>query len=113
MHKPTCREDERSSGLFELVRMIIINPVLLGYLKLGVIFACGLLDDPQIGFDTPFSACVEFAIEPSDMFDFAGLYFNDGTAGGKLQGMVQLNAITAWNMQIPFPPKRISMWHEA
>jgi len=27
--------------------------------------------------------------------------------------MVQLNAITAWNMQIPFPPKRISMWHEA
>lgn len=114
-HKPTCHEDERSSGLLKLVQMIITNPVILGYLKLGVIFACGLLDDPQIGFDTPFMARVEIAIEPSDILDFAGLYFNDRTTGEKLQGMVQLNAITTWNhsMQTPLTPKRLSMWHEA
>ncbi|KAG1808126.1 hypothetical protein EV424DRAFT_1543552 [Suillus variegatus] len=114
-HKPTCHKDERSSGLLKLVQMIIINPVILGYLKLGVTFVCGLLDDPQIGFNTPFMARVEIAIEPSDILDFAGLYFNDRTTGEKLQGMVQLNAITAWNhsMQTPLTPKRLSMWHEA
>ncbi|KAG1789751.1 uncharacterized protein HD556DRAFT_764244 [Suillus plorans] len=115
-HKPTCHEDERSSGLLKLVRMIVTNPVIFGYLKLGVIFVCGLLDDPQIGFDAPFLARVEIAIEPSDFLDFAGLYFNDKTAGEKLQGMVQLNAITAWNnhsMQTPLAPKRLSTWHEA
>lgn len=115
-HKPTCHEDERSSGLLKLVQMITINPVIFGYLKVGAVFACGLLDNPRIGFDTPFLARVEIAIEPSDILDFVGLYFNDKAVGEKLQGMVQINAITPWkssSMQAPLTPKRLNLWHEA
>lgn len=115
-HKPTCHEDERSSGLIKLVQMITINPVIIGYLKVGIIFVCGLLDNPRIGFDTPFLARVEIAIEPSDVLDFAGLYFNDRAVGEKLQGMVQFNAITPWkspSMQAPLTPKRLNLWREA
>lgn len=115
-HKPTCHEDERSSGLLKLVQMITINPVIFGCLKVGAVFACGLFDNPRIGFDTPFLARVEIAIEPSDILDFVGLYFNDKAVGEKLQGMVQINAITPWkspSMQAPLTPKRLNLWHEA
>jgi hypothetical protein len=94
--------------------MITINPVIFGYLKVGVIFACGLFDNPRIGFDTPFMARVDIAIEPSDILDFAGLYFNDKAVGEKLQGMVQVNAITPWkSMQAPLTPTRLNVWHKA
>jgi hypothetical protein len=96
--------------------MITINPVIFGYLKVGAVFACGLFDNPRIGFDTPFLARVEIAIEPSDILDFVGLYFNDKAVGEKLQGMVQINAITPWkspSMQAPLTPKRLNLWHEA
>ncbi|KAG1727509.1 hypothetical protein EDB19DRAFT_195566 [Suillus lakei] len=115
-HKPTCHEDERSSGLLKLVRMFSVNQVLMGYLKIGIIFECGLLDNPRMGFDTPFLARVEIAIEPSDVLNFGGLYVNDPTVEEKLQGMLQVNAITPWqspSMQAPLTPKRLNTWREA
>ncbi|KAG1717690.1 hypothetical protein EDD22DRAFT_793353 [Suillus occidentalis] len=115
-HKPTCHADERSSGLFKLVQMFSVNPVLMGYLKVGIVFECGLLDNPRIGFDTPFLARIEIAIEPSDVLNFGGLYVNDPTVEEKLQGMLQVNAITAWqspSMRAPLTPKRLNTWREA
>ncbi|KAG2058377.1 hypothetical protein BDR06DRAFT_115928 [Suillus hirtellus] len=115
-HKPTCHADERSSGLYKLVRMFSVNPVLMGYLKCGIVFECGLLDNPRIGFDTPFLARVEIAIEPSDPLNFGGLYVNDPTVEEKLEGMLQVNAITPWpspSMQAPLTPKRLNTWREA
>ncbi|KAG1845395.1 hypothetical protein C8R48DRAFT_779907 [Suillus tomentosus] len=102
-HKPTCRADERSSGLYKLVRMFSVNPVLMGYLKCGIVFECGLLDNPRIGFDTPFLARVEIAIEPSDPLNFGGLYVNDPTVEEKLEGI----------MQAPLTPRRLNTWREA
>ncbi|KAG2039302.1 hypothetical protein BDR03DRAFT_952527 [Suillus americanus] len=115
-HKSTCHADERSSGLFKLVRMFSINTVLMGYLKAAVVFECGLLDNPRIGFDMPFLARIEIAIEPSDVLNFGGLYVNDPTVEEKLKGMLQVNAITAWqspSMQAPLTPKRLNTWREA
>jgi hypothetical protein len=96
--------------------MTSINPVIIGYLKVGIVFVCGLLDNPRIGFDTPFLARVEIAIEPSDVLNFVGLYLNDKTVGEKLQGMVQFNGITPWkspSMQAPLTPQRLNLWREA
>lgn len=115
-HKPTCHADERSSGIFKLVQMFSVNPVLMGYLKVGIVFECGLLDNPRIGFDTPFLARIEIAIEPSDVLNFGGLYVNDPTVEEKLEGMLQVNAITAWqspSMRAPLTPKRLNTWREA
>jgi hypothetical protein len=96
--------------------MFSVNPVLMGYLKIGIVFECGLLDNPRIGFDTPFLARIEIAIEPSDVLNFGGLYVNDPTVEEKLQGMLQVNAITAWqspSMRAPLTPKRLDTWREA
>jgi hypothetical protein len=96
--------------------MFNVNPVLMGYLKAGIVFECGLLDNPRIGFDIPFLARIEIAIEPSDVLMFGGLYVNDPTVEEKLEGMVQVNAITAWqspSMQAPLTPKRLNTWREA
>ncbi|KAG2089324.1 uncharacterized protein F5147DRAFT_658430 [Suillus discolor] len=115
-HKPTCHADERSSGLYKLVRMFSVNSVLMGYLKCGIVFECGLLDNPRIGFDTPFLARVEIAIEPSDVVKFVGLYVNDPSVEEKVEGMLQANAITPWpspSMQAPLTPKRLNTWREA
>ncbi|KAG1726005.1 uncharacterized protein EDB91DRAFT_78128 [Suillus paluster] len=114
-HKPTCHEVERSSGAFKFIRMLRINPLLMSYLKIGIIFDCGLLDNPRIGFDMPFMARVDIAVEPSDILDFVGLYLNDKAVGEKLQGMLQVNAITSWHpsTQTPLTPKRLQTWREA
>ncbi|KAG1888531.1 hypothetical protein F4604DRAFT_1644807 [Suillus subluteus] len=63
-----------------------------------------------------FLARVELAIEPSNVIDFGGLYVNDPTVEEKLEGMLQVNAITAWqspSMQAPLTPKRLNTWREA
>jgi hypothetical protein len=96
--------------------MFNVNAVLMGYLKAGIVFECGLLDNPRIGFDIPFLARIEIAIEPSDVLMLGGLYVNDPTVEEKLEGMVQVNAITAWqspSMQAPLTPKRLNTWREA
>ncbi|KAG2139243.1 hypothetical protein DEU56DRAFT_944034 [Suillus clintonianus] len=116
-HKPTCHEDERSSGLLKLVQMITVNPVLMACLQIGVIFECGLLDNPRLGFDKPFLGTVHIAIEPSNVLNFGGLYVNATNIEEKLEGMVQVNGITAWQpgsrMQNPLSPMRLNMWCEA
>ncbi|KAG1767628.1 hypothetical protein EDD22DRAFT_874672 [Suillus occidentalis] len=114
-HKPTCHEVERSSGALKFIQMFGANPLLMTYLKIGIIFDCGLFDNPRIGFDVPFMARVDVAVEPSDILDFVGLYLNDEAVGEKLQGMLQVNAITPWrpSMQGPLTPKRLQIWREA
>ncbi|KAG2039306.1 hypothetical protein BDR03DRAFT_1090739 [Suillus americanus] len=114
-HKPTCHEVERSSGVFKFIRMFSVNPLLMTFLKIGIIFDCGLFDNPRIGFDVPFMARVDIAVEPSDILDFIGLYLNDEAVGEKLQGMLQVNAITPWyaSIQGPLTPKRLQKWREA
>ncbi|KAG0692696.1 hypothetical protein DFH29DRAFT_471778 [Suillus ampliporus] len=115
-HKPTCHEVERSSGILKFIRMIQANPLIMRYLAVGIIFDCGLLKNPRIGFDVPFMARVDIAIEPSDFLDFVGLYVNDlKSVGKKLQGMVQVNAITPWipSTMDPLTPKRMNEWREA
>ncbi|KAG2150695.1 uncharacterized protein EDB93DRAFT_1141586 [Suillus bovinus] len=109
IHKTRCREVERSSGALKFIRMFVLNPILMGLLQVGIIIECGLLDNPRIGFDVPFAVCVDFAIEPSDILDFVGLYFGSKSPGEKLQGMVQVNAITQWELT----PDRLSRWREA
>ncbi|KAG1827463.1 uncharacterized protein BJ212DRAFT_1474611 [Suillus subaureus] len=89
--------------------MFILNPILMGLLKLGVVIDCGLIDNPRIGFDVPFGVRVDIAIEPSNCLDFVGLYFNNKSPGEKLQGMVQVNAMTPWELT----PVRVDKWREA
>ncbi|KAG2105431.1 hypothetical protein BD769DRAFT_1643404, partial [Suillus cothurnatus] len=72
--------------------MFILNPILMGLLKDGVVIDCGLIniDNPRIGFDVPFGVRIDIAIEPNNILDFIGLYFNNRSPGEKLQGMVQV-----------------------
>ncbi|KAG2139242.1 hypothetical protein DEU56DRAFT_755559 [Suillus clintonianus] len=112
-HKLACREVERSSGTVKFIRMLALNPLLMGYLKIATIFDCGLLDNPRIGFDVPFVARVDIAIEPSDILDFIGLYLDDKTIGEKLQGMVQVNATTPCHPSLlALTPNRLDIWRE-
>jgi len=87
----------------------------MGFLKVSIIFDCGLLDNHRIGFDVPFMARVDIGIEPSDILDFIGLYLDDKTVGEKLQGMVQVNAVTPWypSPTRPLTPERLHLWHKA
>jgi hypothetical protein len=78
-------------------------------LKVGVSIDCGLIDNPRIGFDVPFGVRVDIAIEPSDILDFVGLYFNNKSVGEKLQGMVQVNAMTPWELTA----ERLNLWRDA
>jgi hypothetical protein len=97
-HKRVCHEVEHSSGVLKLVRMFSVNPLLMMYLKVAIVLDCDLLNDPRIGIEVPFVARVDIAFEPSDIFDFVGLYFNDKVVREKLQGMLQVNAMTPWYM---------------
>ncbi|KAG1727513.1 hypothetical protein EDB19DRAFT_196506 [Suillus lakei] len=94
--------------------MLSVNPLLMAYLKIGIVFDCSLFDNPRIGFDVPFMARVDIAVEPSDFLDFMSLYLNDEAVGEKLQGMLQVNAITPWHSSVhgPLMPKR-QTWREA
>ncbi|KAG1778944.1 hypothetical protein EV702DRAFT_1195956 [Suillus placidus] len=116
-HKPICHEVEDSSGVLKLVRMFSVNPLLMMYLKVGIVLDCNLLNDPRIGFEVPFVARVDIAFEPSDIFDFVGLYFDDKVVREKLQGMVQVNAMTSWYTGMqgarPLTPQRLNQWLEA
>ncbi|OAX38042.1 hypothetical protein K503DRAFT_188332 [Rhizopogon vinicolor AM-OR11-026] len=115
-HKLTCPEVERSSGVAKLIGSLGMNPLLMAFIRIGVIFDCGLLDNPQrLGFDMPFMARVDFAIEPSEILDFSGLYLNDRPVGEKLQGMIQVNALTTWDptKQGPLTPEQLRLWREA
>ncbi|KAG2067527.1 hypothetical protein BDR04DRAFT_844811 [Suillus decipiens] len=109
-HKLRCHEVERSSGALKFIRMFILNPMIMGFLKIGVVIDCGLLDNPRIGFDVPFGVRVDIAIEPSNILDFVGLYFDNKSPEEKLQGMVQVNAMTTWELTTP---DRLSQWREA
>ncbi|KAG1782373.1 hypothetical protein EV702DRAFT_378204 [Suillus placidus] len=108
-HKSRCHEVERSSGALKFIRMFVVNPILMGLLKVGVVIDCGLIDNPRIGFDVPFGVRVDIAIEPSDILDFVGLYFNNKLVKEKLLGMVQVNAMTPWELT----PERLNKWREA
>lgn len=89
--------------------MFVLNPILIGFIELGVSIDCGLIDNARIGFDVPFGVRVDIAIEPSNIQDLIKLYFNDKSVGEKLQGMVQVNAMTPWELT----PQRLDIWREA
>jgi hypothetical protein len=57
---------------------------------LGVLTLSAPIDNPRIGFDVPFGVRIDIAIEPNNILDFIGLYFNNRSPGEKLQGMVQV-----------------------
>lgn len=115
-HKRICHEVEDSSGVLKLVRMFSVNPLLMMYLKVAIVLDCNLLNNPRIGFEVPFVASVDIGFEPSDIFDFVGLYFDDKIVREKLQGMLQVNAVTPWypGMQggRPLTPQRLNQWRD-
>ncbi|KAG1863626.1 hypothetical protein DFJ58DRAFT_774202 [Suillus subalutaceus] len=108
-HKPRCHDVERSSGALKFIRMFILNPILMGLLKVSIVIDCGLIENPRIGFDVPFGVRVDIAIEPSNILNFIELYLNNKSPGEKLQGMVQVNAMTPWELT----PERLNIWREA
>ncbi|KAG2122477.1 hypothetical protein DEU56DRAFT_73672 [Suillus clintonianus] len=120
-HKLGCNEVEQSSSrgaLFKLIRTLGVNPLIMMYLKVAIVLECGLLRNPRVGFEVPFVAHVDIGLEPSDVFDFMGLYFDGNWAAGeKLQGMAQVNAITPWHPGMkgadPLTPQRQLQWREA
>ncbi|KAG1727507.1 hypothetical protein EDB19DRAFT_1643011, partial [Suillus lakei] len=111
-HKPACHEDKYTSGIHKFVQMFSVNPFLMAMLRLAVVSECRLLDNPRVGFDVPFMACIKFSFEPSNFLDFIGLYLDDRAVEEKLQGMLQVNAITAWDPST-IPPHMLYFWRVA
>lgn len=114
-HKLACHDVERSSGALKFVRTFCANITLMMFLKVAIIYDCGLLDNPKLGFDVPFMARVDMAIEPTDILDFAGLYLNNRPIPEKLNGMVQVNTVSAWDPSThpPLTPTRLRLWRDA
>ncbi|KAG2356411.1 hypothetical protein BDR07DRAFT_1423464 [Suillus spraguei] len=86
--------------------MHIVNPLLMMYLKVAIVLDCNVLNNPRIGFEVP----------QATFFDFVGLYFDDKIVREKLQGMVQVNALTPWYPGMhggrPLTPQRLNQWRE-
>ncbi|KAG0696832.1 hypothetical protein DFH29DRAFT_857610 [Suillus ampliporus] len=115
IHKLGCHDVERSSGAIKLVQMLTANITLMMCLQAASVMDCALLDNPRVGFDTPFMVRIDIAIEPVDILNFIELYLNNGTVEEKLQGMVQVNTISPWvpSMHGPLTPTRLRLWREA
>ncbi|KAG1890494.1 uncharacterized protein F5891DRAFT_987090 [Suillus fuscotomentosus] len=77
--------------------MFSANPLLMEFLGIEIASHYDLFDDPQIGFDVPFVAHVDIAMEPSNIFHFIGLYFNHMAVGEHLPGMLQREARARYN----------------
>jgi hypothetical protein len=64
--------------------------------------------------DTPFMACVDVGLEPSDITVFlrlyAGMYGN--TEPEEIEGMLQINAVTPTPQSITPHPHRLDRWRE-
>lgn len=95
--------------------MFSANPLLMEFLGIEIASHYDLFDDPQIGFDVPFVAHVDIAMEPSNIFHFIGLYFNHMAVGEHLPGMLQVNAVTPWHSSLRdrLTPEQLHMWREA
>ncbi|OAX31310.1 hypothetical protein K503DRAFT_777696 [Rhizopogon vinicolor AM-OR11-026] len=116
-HKPKCQNELKcTSGiLVKLVAAFYANQELMAGLQLAVILACDLLNNPRLGIDIPFLERVDIALEPSELGHFVAPFLDGETIPKKLQGMVQLNTITPWDMTTdsPLTLSRLRTWHEA
>ncbi|KAG2089334.1 uncharacterized protein F5147DRAFT_780661 [Suillus discolor] len=120
-HKPACHQVapssavERSPAVLKSIRMFSANPLLMEFLGIEIASHYDLFDDLQIGFDVPFVARVDIAMEPSNIFHFIGLYFNHMAVGEHLPGMLQVNAVTPWHSSLRgrLTPEQLHMWREA
>ncbi|OJA12208.1 hypothetical protein AZE42_09562 [Rhizopogon vesiculosus] len=116
-HKPKCKSEvERTSGiLVKLVAEFYANQELMAGLQFAAILACDLLNNSRLGIDMPFLARVDIAVQPSELGHFITLFLDGKTIPKRLQGMIQLNAITPWGATTdgPLTPSQLRAWREA
>ncbi|KIJ97004.1 hypothetical protein K443DRAFT_681843 [Laccaria amethystina LaAM-08-1] len=109
-HKAFCHHAER--GITRLINAFLANPILRVNLEACLALNFDLLKKPAP--DTPFMACVDVGLEPSDITVFlrlyAGMYGN--TEPEEIEGMLQINAVTPTPQSITPHPHRLDRWRE-
>ncbi|KAJ7243559.1 hypothetical protein B0H12DRAFT_1236348 [Mycena haematopus] len=106
VHKQFCGDTSPGKLIDKLVKNLIFSALLHVQLQACIILAFNLLQRPRC--DECLLARVDIGIEPCDLADFEDILLGEGSSKNNVQGMLQLNGITA-----PIDPGRFAADHQA
>ena len=109
-HKTICHAVDGSSNL-KLISKLIANPVIMLFLEASLAFQFDLIQNPIA--DRPFCARVDIGIEPSSLQTFHQVYSGQEAGLQKIEGMAQINAVTAKPPGEAIHPKLMDQWRQA
>jgi hypothetical protein len=93
VHKKYCGDASPGKLITKLAKSLIHSTLLYVQLQECLILAFDLLQRPR--FEEFLIARMDIGIEPCDLADFADILLGEGSSKDNVQGMLQLNAITA------------------
>ena len=112
VHKTHCHDVER--GLSKLITAFLVNPLLRTHLEIALCLDFDLVNNPAP--DTPHMARVDVGLEPSDISITLGLCAGSRWLNNpepeKIEGMLQINAITRILPEIVPHARRLNQWNE-
>jgi len=112
VHKDICHDVERS--LSKLITAFLVNPLLHSHLEIALCLDFDFVNNPAP--DIPHMVRIDVGLEPSDITVTLGLYagsrWSDNLEPDKIEGMVQINAITISRNVIPHA-NLLAMWNTA
>jgi len=109
-HKKTCNKVE-DSGILKLLNAFVANNALMMYLQTCLVFQFDLIRKPSI--NAPFLARVDVGIEPSAITSFIQLCAGAEINSEKIEGMLQINAVTPRQPNSASEPTSIDIWRRA
>lgn len=105
-----CHAVDGSSNL-KLISKLISNPTIMLFLEASLAFQFDLIQNPIA--DRPFCARVDIGIEPSSLQTFHQVYSGQEAGLQKIEGMVQINAVTAKPPGEAIHPRLMEQWRQA
>lgn len=106
-HKQSCHEVE-GSGCLKFFQGLLSNSIILLYLQCSLAFEFDLVQNPIV--DRPFFARVDIGLEPSSLKTFFDLFQGKDPHLDKIEGMVQINALTQKPSDGAVHPQLMDQW---
>lgn len=102
----------RSKALVACSRLLA-NDIVMTFLGANLALQFDLTRNPIV--DKPIPARVDIGIEPSSLVAFYQMYSGEDMSRKvqKIEGMIQINAITAKPLDGPVPPHLMEKWHQS
>ncbi|KAJ7027926.1 hypothetical protein C8F04DRAFT_73693 [Mycena alexandri] len=111
VHKGFCGDTTPGKLIGKLVKNLTSSALLHVQLQACLILAFDLLQRPRC--DECLIARMDIGIEPCDLADFAEIFLGGGSSKKNVQGMLQLNGITAPMNPGRFAADRQAAWRRA